>query len=415
MAAVAGLRGTGDWGVDERPRNFREYIMWRNPNGSTPLLALMAKVGKESTDDPQFNWWDEPSDIIRLQVGAALGTTDTTVTVSSQDPSATAPANNWGVASHLVPQDILMVEPVADSAAFTPEYLIVTSVQSDTQFTCSRGALGSTPAAVPLNSFLLKIGSSFSEGTAEPQATSRNPIKYFNYTQIFKTVYDVTNTAVGTRARTGDVLKNERKRRAFDHAKDIELALMFGRQLETVGANGKPQRTMDGMRRWIPAQNTTVFTGSVSWTGATNNFLDAVYRVFDWDTGAGDQRIALCGNGALNALVKITAKDANSRINFSEAITNQYGMALRELILPQGSLFLRTHPLLNRHALYTNSLWIIDFSALRWRYLTGRDTKTIDDIQLRGEDATRGMWITEGGLEVRYGGLTCGYLGNIQP
>ena len=415
MAAVAGLRGTGDWGLDERPKNFREYIMWRNPNGSTPLLALMSKVGKESTDDPEYAWWDEPSDIIRVQTSGALGTADTTVTVSSTDPSAASPALNWGVASHLVPGDVLMVEPAADSATFTPEYLSVTGVQSDTQLTVSRGALGSTPAAIPTSSFLLKIGSSFSEGTAEPQATSRNPIKYFNYTQIFKTVYDVTNTAVGTRARTGDVLKNERKRRAFDHAKDIELALMFGRKLETVGSNGKPQRTMDGIRRWIPAQNTTVFTGSVSWTGATNNFLDAVYHVFDWDTGAGDQRIALCGNGALNALVKITAKDANSRINFSEAITNQYGMALRELILPQGSLFLRTHPLLNRHALYTNSLWIIDFSALRWRYMTGRDTKTIDDIQLRGEDATRGMWITEGGLEVRYGGLTCGYLGNIAP
>src|SRR5215469_3045333 len=121
MAAVAGLRGTGDWGLDERPKNFREYIMWRNPNGSTPLLALMSKVGKESTDDPEYAWWDEPSDIIRVQTSGALGTTDTTITVSSTDPSAASPANNWGVASHLVPGDVLMVEPAADAASFTPE------------------------------------------------------------------------------------------------------------------------------------------------------------------------------------------------------------------------------------------------------------------------------------------------------
>lgn len=56
MAAVAGLRGTGDWGADERPKNFREMILWRNANGDTPILALMAKVGKESTDDPEFSW-----------------------------------------------------------------------------------------------------------------------------------------------------------------------------------------------------------------------------------------------------------------------------------------------------------------------------------------------------------------------
>ena len=27
--AVAGLRGTGDWAADERPKNFREMILWR--------------------------------------------------------------------------------------------------------------------------------------------------------------------------------------------------------------------------------------------------------------------------------------------------------------------------------------------------------------------------------------------------
>ena len=25
--AIAGMRGTGDWGVDERPKNFREFIL----------------------------------------------------------------------------------------------------------------------------------------------------------------------------------------------------------------------------------------------------------------------------------------------------------------------------------------------------------------------------------------------------
>lgn len=54
--AVAGLRGTGDWATDERPKNFREYILWRKPNGSAPLLALTSKIGSEETNDPEFNW-----------------------------------------------------------------------------------------------------------------------------------------------------------------------------------------------------------------------------------------------------------------------------------------------------------------------------------------------------------------------
>ena len=47
--AFAGLRGTGDWGTDERPKNFRERILWLDPNGMTPLTGLMSMMGKEST------------------------------------------------------------------------------------------------------------------------------------------------------------------------------------------------------------------------------------------------------------------------------------------------------------------------------------------------------------------------------
>ena len=42
--AFAGLRGTGDWGTDERPKNFRELILWRDPNGTTPLTAIMSRL-----------------------------------------------------------------------------------------------------------------------------------------------------------------------------------------------------------------------------------------------------------------------------------------------------------------------------------------------------------------------------------
>lgn len=56
---VAGLRGTGDFATDERPKNFREMILKRNPNGTAPLTALLAKMKKESVDDPEFAWWDK--------------------------------------------------------------------------------------------------------------------------------------------------------------------------------------------------------------------------------------------------------------------------------------------------------------------------------------------------------------------
>ena len=146
MSGVAGLRGSGDWGTDERPKNFREMILFRNPAGSAPIFALMARVQKESTDDPEFAWWDEPNDIVRLQVAGALSSTDTEVVVDSSDPSASSPGLVWGTATHLKPGDLLLAEPATDAATFNQEIMEVLGVASDTSFTVRRGAAGTTAA-----------------------------------------------------------------------------------------------------------------------------------------------------------------------------------------------------------------------------------------------------------------------------
>lgn len=410
MAAVAGLRGSGDWATDERPKNFREMILFRNPNGMSPIFALMAKVQKESTDDPEFSWWDEPNDIVRLTINKSgdYGTTETTLVVDSADPSAASPNNRWGLATHLKPGDLLLVEPASDNATYDHEIVKVTSVISGTAFTVERGAAGTTAAAIADDANLTLIGSAYGEGTPSPTAVSRNPIKYTNYTQIFKTTYELTNTAAATRTRTGDPVQNDKKRKAFDHSRAIEMSILFGQKNEGTDSNGKPIRTFDGIRKFINSATTTVFSSATT----VSTFLDAVYPIFDFDSPAGDTRIAFCGNKALIELNKVVQSNSNTEIQFG-GIVGQYGMNFREFILPQGRLLMRTHPLLSRHPLYTASMFEIDFSALRWRPMRGRDTAFKDNIQGNDEDTRKGQWLTEAGLELRYGGLTCGYIGNI--
>lgn len=412
MSGVAGLRGTGDWGADERPKNFREMILFRNANGSAPIFALTARARKKTVDDPEFAWWDEPNDLIRLQVNAAFAAGDTTLTVDSADPDASNPSRVYGTATHLKPGDLLLVEPLTDSATFDHEVIEVTQVISDTTLSVRRGASGTTPASIANDQFLTLIGSNYAEGTGVPSAVSRNPIKYSNYTQIFKTTYELTGTADETKLRTGEGWSNDKKRKIFDHSRDIEMAFLFGRKSETTGVNGKPLRTMAGIRPQIASQNVTVFTGAVTMTGATNNFLDAVYRVFDFDTPAGDERIAFCGNSALNALNKVIAADSHVQINYSGVIKT-YGMSFMEYVLPQGRLLLKTHPLLNRHSLYSKSMFILDFASISYVPLRNRDTKVKDDVQAKDEDVRRGFIQTECSMAVDRGGLTCGYLGNI--
>ena len=57
MSAFLGMRGNGDWAADQRPKNWREAILYLYPNGSMPLTAIMSKMKSEKTDDPQFYWW----------------------------------------------------------------------------------------------------------------------------------------------------------------------------------------------------------------------------------------------------------------------------------------------------------------------------------------------------------------------
>ena len=152
MSAVAGLRGTGDWGTDERPKDFRENILFFNPNGEAPIFALSAKAGKRVVKDPEFAWWCEGNALVRIQTAAGVtASTDTLINVASLDPTATTLGANYGTATHLKPGDILMVEPAtsaAETQAYAPEIIEVDNVLGDTQFTAKRGVGGSTAASI---------------------------------------------------------------------------------------------------------------------------------------------------------------------------------------------------------------------------------------------------------------------------
>lgn len=394
MPSINGLRGTGDWATDERPKNFRETILFRQPNGMAPLTALLSKMSDESTDDPEFAWWEEELKAIRVQetTGLASNSGSTTVTASG------------GGLYDLVAGDLLLVEK-ADQATYDNEVVKVTAIASDTSATITRAYAG-TLAAIPANAFLTKIGNVFSEGSGAPSASSRNPTKLLNYTQIFKTVYDITASAAVTKTRTGNPVQNDKKRKMFDHSVALEMAFLFGRKKETTGSNGKPERSTGGLREFITS-NVTVF----STTPTITTLLAALTPMFNFNSGAGDERIAFLGNGAANALNLLVANANNVRMQIGDTV-KVYGMNFQKLIIPQGTIYFKTHPLLNTHLRYTNSMFVVDPSSMKYRCLTGRDTNFKDHIEGNDEDRQKGQWMTECGLEFHHE-KTMAYLGNF--
>ena len=93
---------------------------------------------------------------------------------------------------------------------------------------------------------VLIVGNINAEGASIPDAISYDPVKYNNYTQIFRTPLEITRTARKTRLRTGDPYK-EMKREALElHSIELEKAFFFGVSSENTGSNGKPERTTQG-------------------------------------------------------------------------------------------------------------------------------------------------------------------------
>lgn len=391
--AFAGLRGTGDFGTDERPKNFREMILWRQPNGMAPLTALLAKMGSDATNDAEFAWWEEELNQIRLQIFFTTGyaTTDTTLTV------ATGGAQDG---LDLVPGDLLLVEKAIATGVYNHEIMVVSSVTSSSVIVVARAYAGASGPAAPIanSTFLTKIGNTFAEGTSSPNVSNRNPTKYFNYCQIFKTAYEETKSATKTKFRTGDPLKNDRKRKMFDHSVAMELAFLFGKRNETNGANGKPQRLTGGILDQMRLANPSSIYAFAT-TPTANLLLDNIFQVWDYQSSAGTERIAFCGNGALNTLNKIALSNSATRINFDGYVTI-YGMKLMRWVLPQGEIFLKTHPLFNTHARFTNDMLILDPSVLKYRHL--RDTAFQDNIQANDADTVKGQWLSEAGLELNH-------------
>ena len=391
MPSIAGLRGTGDWATDERPKNFREMILWRNPNGQAPLTAFMSKMKSESVNDPEFNWWEEELNPIRVQIGG----TGASATSTALD------LVSGGL--DLVAGDVLLVEKT-ETATYDNEIVVVSSVTDDTNIVIKRGQSGSSGAATGTNAYLTKIGNVYEEGTDSPDTSTRNPTKKTNYAQIFKTAYSITKTAALTKTRTGDPLKNDRKRKMFDHSVAMEFAWMFGQAYEDTSGT-KPKRFTGGLREFITT-NAKIYTTSPT----EDQFLEDVYQVWDYNAGsAGDERIVFAGNGFLNNLNKLAKNSSSTRVNFDGTV-GTYGMNLQRWILPQGTLYVKSHPLMNVHGRFKNSAFIIDPSAIIYRYM--RDTKHEDNIQANDSDSIKGQWLTEAGLEIRHE-KTMGYLGNF--
>jgi hypothetical protein len=373
------MKSTADFVTDERPKNWREGILWLSPRNGAPLYSLTAAMSEESTDDPQFYWWEEDVQLFVYKLSADLTAVATTIAIVS-----------GGLM--LKPGDMLRVSG-------TGEAIRVTLVNSDTSINVTR-AMGpaGTPAgtaaaqAIATNAGLLLVGSAYREGAPRSIGVSNNPTKQSNLCQIFRDPVEITRTAAATRYRTGDPWKNDRKRAMNKHAIGIERAFWLGTQYETL-ENGQPLRFTDGVLNRIPAANIKTATAG----GSTMVELESWFQMM-FAYGS-KEKLGWCSIQTMTIINQIIRFNTTYQWGPNE---KEYGMDVKRLFMPAGTLVLTEHPLFGQQGDFlAQDLVVMDTANLKYRYI--QDTVLLKNREDQGVDGQCEEYLTECGLEIQLG------------
>lgn len=383
MAAVLGLRGSGSFSSDERPKNWREMLLYLYPNGEAPLTALLSMLKSEGTDDPEYNWWEKRLPTQRMALNGALISTDTTFTLTSGAKDCT----KGTILLHEVSGELVRVvsDPIVDT-------------EIEVERSWGAVAAGSLDTAT----YLTVIGNVNEEGAKTGTPKSYSPTKLNNYTEIFRMPLYLTRTARKTKLRWDNRGPyREAKREALSlHSIEMEKAHIWGEAVETTGDKGMPMRMMGGILSFLSTNKGDQSAGAAGVNFQVNglldeptldNILEAIFRY------GSNEKLALCGSAFVKAITTLGKGNGFLQMVPRDSV---YGMKIIEYTSPQGTLMLKMHPLFNQHPVWRQNALILDVQNLVGRPLD--DTMFIKNRQDNDEDAAKDEYLTETGLEVHF-------------
>jgi len=380
MAAIQGLRGSGEFSTDFRPKNYRELFTLMEPNGNAPLNALLAMGSSEPTDDPEYkNFRDELPDR-KLTVNGAIASTSTgTITIDASDD------NKFAINGAIVVN------------SETGEVMHVSADTTATTLTVTRN-IGGTTHQIADNAELFIAGFAAAEGGSSPTAISFDATVASNYTQIFRTAFQVSNTLNSTFLRTGDKMDEAMTKALKLHMSDIERAMFFGVKHESNGSTAQPTRFTGGLLNSLTNVvdiNTDYATyggsgaGKMPEEGFDSLLISTIFKY------GSKQKIAFVGENVANHLQQY-GKDRWQ----PTALEGAYGVNLTRYNTFAGDLMVHLHPQFRQVPGMKNSMIIVDFPYLSYRYLEGRDTQLLENRQSPDADSVKHEYLTECGLEL---------------
>lgn len=335
---------------------------------ATPFLVVLMRARKKNTRTAEFKWYDsEPGG----------WWTQTTDAVEADQQANVIPCTTSNI---FRPKDIVKV-PV------TGEVLFVTDVSDEggtKEITVVRGYGGTTVAQIPMGAWLQRMGNAMEEFSQAPQPKITQPIKEFNYTQIFRRPFDQSMTSDAEALRTNETERTRLRRdQLIEHRMDIERAMLFGVRHEDVL---EKRRMTGGLDFFI---KTNVMDAQSDLT--EHKFEEFCEMLF----AHGSSRKLLICSYRTGSIINNFAKH---RIQ-TESGDRFYGLRIKRYESYHGDLYIVPSRVLEKE--YRGVAFGVDMDYIFYRPLQGRDTKLKTNIQANDADGWRDEYLTEVGLQVR--------------
>lgn len=375
------MRGTGEFSSDFRPKNYRELFTLLEPNGNAPLNAMLAMGSSEPTDDPEYkNFRDElPDRVLTVNNGAGYNNTATSITIDASDD------NKFAINGAIIINQT------------TGEVMQATADTTATTLTVTR-QIGGGSLTIADNAKLFVAGFAAAEGATSPTAITFDATVTSNFTQIFRTAFQVSNTLASTTLRTGDKMNEAMTKALKLHMSDIERAMFFGKKVESNGSTASPTRYTGGLTTQLTnAISITSDYASYGGSGAgqmTEAGFDSLLISTIFKYGS-KQKIAFVGE-TVAATLQAIGKDRWK----PTAVEGAYGVNLTQYSTFAGDLMIHLHPQFRQLDHMKSAMVIVDFPHLVYRYLEGRDTQLLENRQAVDADSVKSEYLTECGLEL---------------
>ena len=375
------MRGTGEFSSDFRPKNYRELFTLLEPNGNAPLNAMLAMGSSEPTDDPEYkNFRDElPDRVLTVNNGGGYNASATSITIDASDD------NKFAINGAIIINQT------------TGEVMQATADTTATTLTVTR-QIGGGSLTIADNAKLFVAGFAAAEGATSPTAITFDATVTSNFTQIFRTAFQVSNTLASTTLRTGDKMNEAMTKALKLHMSDIERAMFFGKKVESNGSTASPTRYTGGLTTQLTnAISITSDYASYGGSGAgqmTEAGFDSLLISTIFKYGS-KQKIAFVGE-TVAATLQAIGKDRWK----PTAVEGAYGVNLTQYSTFAGDLMIHLHPQFRQLDHMKSAMVIVDFPHLVYRYLEGRDTQLLENRQAVDADSVKSEYLTECGLEL---------------